>query len=156
MVTVNASDFIRETDQLKLALANTEQWLRPLAIELSGMMSFRIHSEGKATDGSLIGNYAKTYLQIRKQHKLGASEKVILVLTRKLSNSWNVFASTNNGWAVGFPDSGGAKGSASSLEKLKYAEAHFGKKIIVPTEEENIFIAARLQELINPLFLQHG
>lgn len=152
-VNVDMANFLQDAEKVKLLLANTEAWLRPIALEIAGAMSHRIHSEGLASDETKIGSYKPSYLKMRLKHKLGADPAVVLVLTRKLQNAWGVFA-TEKGWAVGFQEDTGAGKEASSLEKLEYAEKHFGKKIIELTADENKIVAQRLEEIINNLFLQ--
>ena len=71
--------------------------------------------------------------------------KVILVLSRKLSNSWGAFA-TDKGYAVGFTDSAATEG-VTGLKKIKFAEENFGKKIGDMTKEEETYAFERINEL---------
>lgn len=148
-VTIDISNFARDYEQIIEVLKDEESTLRPVAIELVGLMATRIHEDGLASDGSLIGQYSSNYLKVRERRKLGSDTNVILVLTRKLFNSWGAFA-TDHGWAVGFVDDSAVDGVTSRM-KVEFAEEHFGKPILLMTEEEEQYANDRLLENINEL-----
>lgn len=148
-VNIDLSDFVQSYEQIVEVLKDEESTLRPVAVELVGIMATRIHEDGLASDGSPIGQYSSNYLKVRERRKLGADPKVILVLTRKLFNSWGAFA-TDHGWAVGFVDDAAADG-VTSRKKVEYAEEHFGKPILDMTSEEAQYANDRLLENINEL-----
>jgi hypothetical protein len=138
---------------------NPANLLRQPVVALLGMMNNRIHNLGLASDGSQIGQYKDSYLKIRERYKhSGTDKKVILVLTRKLSNSWLPIA-TENGYGIGFTTgaataSVGVSGEGvTEMDKIIFAEQHFGKKIFDMTQEESDFvnqlIAERAAEIIN-------
>lgn len=198
MATVNIdySQFNDDLNKIKEKLSDKEAFLRPMAVELSGIMHDRIHEQGLASDGSQIGTYSSGYLKVRTgnfknskkfvrgknegklkdagvktrqrvntpfgkssfalqnieadkvpriNYHLDADPKVILVLTRKLSNSWAVFA-TDRGYAIGFTDSGATEG-VTSLKKIEYAEETYKKRIQDLTKEETDYYIERLNEL---------
>lgn len=149
IINIDFSDFEDDMDALVALLTQTELWLRPVTVELSGEMSYRIHEQGLASDGSPIGSYSSEYLNRRIKEKLGGDTRVILVRTRKLSNSWGAFA-TAEGWAVGFVDEGDGS-EADSLKKIQYNEKRFSKAIIELTEAENVMVNARLNEILTKL-----
>ena len=198
MATVNIdySKFKGDLNKIKEQLSDKEALLRPMAIELSGIMNDRIHEQGLASDGNPIGTYSEGYMKVRTgdfknsekfvrgknkgklkgagfktkqriatpfgksafttqnieadkvpriRYNLDSSKKVILVLTRKLSNSWAVFA-TDRGYAIGFTDSGATEG-VTSLKKIEYAEETYKKRIQDLTKEETQYYIERLNEL---------
>ena len=146
MVTVDLSGFEKDLQKIKDSLSDKESLLRPVCVELSGIMNDRIHEQGKASDDSEIGQYKTSYLKMREAFNHPRTErKVILVLSRKLSNSWGAFA-TDKGYAVGFTDSAATEG-VTGLKKIQYAEEHFGKKIGDMTKEEETYAFERLNEL---------
>lgn len=157
MATVNIDFtlFRQELQEIVELVKNNELTLRPVAVELVGIMHERIHDEGKASDGSRIGEYKSTYLKIRGKYKHRGDTKVILVLTRKLSNSWGAFA-TEKGYAVGFTDDDGATSGVTSLKKISYAEERFNKKIGELTEDETEYVNTRVQEIVNDLLSDYG
>jgi hypothetical protein len=159
MATINVntdpSQFIGSMDDIIAALENKEQFLRPICVELSGLMNDRIHNKALASDGSKIGTYKTSYLRIREKHKHPQTEtQVILVLTRKLSNSWGAF-STDNGYGVGFTDDGASEG-VTALKKSEYAEKNFGKKIGDLTKDESEYVNERLIELVNEIIAENS
>jgi len=144
-VNVDLSGFEKDLQKIKDSLSDKESLLRPVCVELSGIMNNRIHDEGRATDGGEIGQYSVPYLRMRQAFNHTRDRKVILVLSRKLSNSWGAF-STERGYAVGFTDSAATEG-VTGLKKIQYAEEHFGKKIGDMTKEEETYAFERLNEL---------
>ena len=148
MATVNVDlcGFEKDLQKIKDSLSDKESLLRPVCVELSGIMNNRIHEDGQASDGSGIGQYRNSYMRMREAFNHSRTErKVILVLSRKLSNSWGAFA-TEKGYAVGFTDSAATEG-VTGLKKIQYAEEHFGKKIGDMTKEEETYAFERLNEL---------
>lgn len=148
-VNIDTSGFEKDLQAIKDSLSDKESLLRPVCVELSGIMNNRIHEEGQASDGSEIGQYSVPYLRMRQAFNHTRDRKVILVLTRKLSNSWGAFA-TEKGYAVGFTDSAATEG-VTGLKKIQYAEEHFGKKIGEMTKEEETYAFERLNELSNEI-----
>ena len=145
-VNIDTSGFEKDLQKIKDSLSDKESLLRPVCVELSGIMNNRIHDEGRASDGGEIGTYKNSYLRMREAFNHPRTErKVILVLSRKLSNSWGAFA-TDKGYAVGFTDSAATEG-VTGLKKIQYAEEHFGKKIGDMTKEEETYAFERLNEL---------
>jgi len=145
-VNIDLSGFEKDLQKIKDDLSDKESLLRPVCVELSGIMNNRIHEDGQASDGSQIGQYKTSYLRMREAFKHSRTEtKVVLVLSRKLSNSWGAFA-TEKGYAVGFTDSAATEG-VTGLKKIKFAEEHFGKKIGDMTKEEETYAFDRLNEL---------
>jgi hypothetical protein len=143
-VNVDASDLNNVLQQINESFQNKEISLRPVAVELVGIMHKRIHTNGLASDNSKIGLYKQSYLQQRERKGLGTGTDVIAVYTRKLSNSWTAFATTD-GYAVGFVDQDAS--GLTALQKLKYIEERFGKKITDLTEDELQYANTRLIEL---------
>lgn len=153
-VNLNFDNLRGEFAEIMRLLEQQELWLRPIMAELSGEMAHRIHIQGTASDGSKIGSYSSAYLRQRAKNKLGSDANVVLVFSRKMSNSWGVFA-TDRGWAVGFVDDSGS-GGFSSLDKLHHVEKLFGKKIQDMTEQETAMVNERVTEIINELLSQYG
>jgi hypothetical protein len=135
-----------------------ENLFRDTSFNVMALMKRRIHTEGAASDGSAIGTYKKSYIPTRQRFKQRELSKVILSLTRKLQNSWIVFG-TDTGYAIGFQDEGissfiGDSGSVTSLDKVMFAEAHFGKKILELTEQETRYATEQIQKRIEQIIAQ--
>lgn len=159
-VNFNFEDFHSVMATMLASLEDKENFLRPVAVELAGIMHDRIHNKGLASDGGQIGEYKNSYLRMRERKGLGSSGNVIMVLTRKLSNSW-VVAPTESGYGIGFSDEGvaafiGDNSSVTSMDKMLFAEERFGKKMLDPTQDENDYAAERIAEIAETIINQYG
>ena len=150
--------------------------LREIAVSMHPVVRSRIHTDGIAADGSKIGTYSKGYMSVRtgvyksnetysKGKNKGASKpegvftkgkdkgkprpkynrtgdtKVILSLTGELEKGLEVMA-TEKGFGLGYPFEG-------NLEKLKWTEETYDKKIFALTEEEKKSVRQIAQAFIN-------
>lgn len=122
-------------------MRDKEYLLRPLAVEIIPMMKERIHADGKASDGSQIGEYANSYMRRRQDAGRGQSRKIIVALTSQLEQDWAVLA-TNTGYGVGF-------NNPFNAEKLRWVEEQKSKIISNLSAEEKQYITERVQELVN-------
>lgn len=137
--------------------------LRNVAVSMHPVVRSRIHTDGIAADGSPIGTYSKGYMSVRtgvyksnesfsKGKKKGetkptgvftkgkskgaerpkynrtADTKVILSLTGEMEKGLEVMA-TEKGFGLGYP-------VEHNLEKAKWTEETYSKKIFALTEEE--------------------
>lgn len=148
-------------------LANPEYLLRPVAFDLIALMTQRIHSDGKDSEGLAIGTYSKGYMAVRtgnysnatrnKKGKLTsagvdkngkerpkynrtADTKVVVSLTRQLENDWSVIQS-KGGYGIGFKNS-------HNYDKSQWVEATYKKKIFNLSPDEQKYAQQRFQELI--------
>jgi len=128
-------------ERLKI-LKDPEYLLRPVALGLIDKMTYRIHNEGKASDGGEIGTYSNSYLKQRqrKPYNRTGDTKIIVSLTRQLENDWSVIA-IPKGYGVGFKN-------AFNLDKARWVEGNKGKKIFSLTQDEEKYAAEYLDELI--------
>lgn len=152
------------------SLRNPDKMLRSMALATLSNIHKRVHTDGKASDGSLIGTYSKSYLAVRSgnfqnasrvkrgakkgQHKeakklgeagthirgnnmgssrptynRGTDPKVVLSLTRYMENDLSVIPLSSGGYGVGYKN-------PLNLEKAKWAEATYDKRIWALTSEE--------------------
>jgi hypothetical protein len=140
-VTVKISEKLQSSFEL---LLDREYLLRPLAIETIPLMKDRIHIDGKASDGSQIGEYANSYMRQREKAGRGQSRKVIVALTSQLEQDWSVQA-TQNGYGIGF-------NNVFNAEKMRWVEEQKGKIIANLSADEKQYINERLQELVDNAF----
>lgn len=156
MATVNfdLSKLEAALNQIVEALSDSNQSIRPIAIELSGLMQKRIHEDGVASDGTKIGTYTSPYLERRAKITGLSGNSVVLYLTGKMFSSWGAFG-TERGWGVGFQDSSDGN-NVSSGQKLKYAEEHFNKKIGDMTKEEAEYADIRLKEIADEIIKKYA
>jgi hypothetical protein len=125
-------------------LKDKEYLLRPLAIETIPLMKERIHIEGKASDGSAIGEYANSYMRAREKAGRGESRKIIVALTSQLEQDWSV-QPTPTGFGIGF-------NNPFNTQKMRWVEEQKGKIIANLSAGEKEYISERLQELVNGAF----
>lgn len=116
------------TQNRLLSLTDRQALLRPVSFDLIALMTNRIHDQGRAADGTQIGNYSNSYLKLRAAKGRGKDEKVIVSLTRQLENDWAVIP-TENGYGIGFKN-------PLNTQKAKWVEENKGKKIFKLTAEE--------------------
>lgn len=122
-------------------LNNREYLLRPVAFDIIALMTERIHSEGKASDGSGIGTYSSDYLKLRqKKFKRSSDAKIIVSLTRQLENDWSVIA-TEKGYGIGF-------NNPLNFQKAGWVEENKDKKIFKLSKPEREHAEKRLTELV--------
>jgi hypothetical protein len=140
--------------QIVEAIKDTDSTLRPIAIELKDLMQQRIHEQGLDSFGNSIGTYKQSYLDYRKKRYGLNGSNVVLILTNKMFQSWTVEA-TARGWAVGFLDTSDGK-NVSSLDKMKFAEEHFGTTIGQMTEDEENYANERLIEITNEVISRYA
>lgn len=122
-------------------VADREYLLRPVAFDIVALMTERIHEDGKASDGSMIGEYSNSYLKQRQnKYKRTADKKIIVSLTRQLENDWSVIA-TEKGYGIGFLNS-------FNFQKASWVEQNKGKTIFKLSESEREHAATMLNKLI--------
>lgn len=111
-----------------LSLTDRQALLRPVAFDVIALMTERIHDQGKAADGSQIGEYSNSYLKLREKNKRGPDKKIIVSLTRQLENDWSVIP-TQNGYGIGFKN-------PFNKQKAIWVEEQKDKKIFKLSESE--------------------
>lgn len=140
-VTTNIKQVV---DKLKAnfeLLQDKEYLLRPLAQESIANMKDRIHIKGEGSDGTQIGTYSTGYMRERAKYGRGKDTKVIVSLTRKLEQDWQVIATTN-GYGIGF-------NNPLNRQKARWVEAQKKRIIFNLSEPEKQYIRERIQELVN-------
>ena len=122
-----------------------DKMTRLQASSLMAMIRKRVHVEGKASDGSAIGNYSKSYKErVRPKHGRKEGYKVVLSLTRAMENGMVLYP-IPNGTGIGYV-------TKELLQKAKWQEkrACYGSRPIwSPTEEEREMVLKIGQNYIN-------
>jgi hypothetical protein len=129
-------------DKLKV-LRDKEYLLRPVSFGLIDKMTRRIHEEGKASDGALIGDYSKDYLKRRQKppYNRKSDRKIIVSLTRQLENDWSVIA-TDKGYGIGFKN-------PFNLKKARWVEQGKQREIFSLSKEEESYAVEYINELVS-------
>lgn len=140
-ITTNIAAVVNRIKANFELLQDREYLLRPLAQETIQNMKDRIHEKGLATDLAPIGSYSDGYMRTRAENGLGESRKVIIVLTRKLIQSWAVLP-TNTGYGIGF-------NGFLEFQKAGWVEETYKKIIFNLSPDEKEYITKRLQQLVN-------
>jgi hypothetical protein len=128
-----------------LSLSDRQALLRPVAFDLIALMTDRIHDQGKASDGSKIGEYSSSYLKLREKNKRGPDKKIVVSFTRQLENDWAVIP-TQNGYGIGF-------NNPFNKQKAQWVEQQKGKKIfklsVQEREESVLSIREQVKKLLS-------
>lgn len=144
MIKINTNIRVVSASLIKKieTLRNPKPLLREVAFDVLAMMDERIHEDGKAADGSQIGEYNSNYLRLRqKKYKLSGNKKIIVVLTRELRQNWGVIATTG-GWGIGFTN-------PNNAQKLAWVEEQKNKKIGALTKSEREYAIDKLKKLVD-------
>lgn len=156
VINIDISGFLHATQQVIQQLQNVDISVRPIAVEMVGIMHKRIHTDGLDSAGNKIGQYSSSYLRKREKKGLGKGTDVVFVYTRKLSNSWQAIR-TERGWGVGFVDGGGTSesgGPITALQKVQYYEQKTGKKILELSAAEKQYAFDRIIEIAAEIVAQ--
>lgn len=112
------------------------------ASTLMAKMRRRIHVDGLDASGKPIGTYTPSYVRYaRKEAGRQEGSKVVLSLTRTMENAM-VDVPLDDGAGVGYA-------TAEQLQKSKWCEETYGKKIFAPTEEEKQLIDKVAEDYVN-------
>lgn len=117
---------------LGLSAIDIDRMTRLQASTLMAQMRQRIHIDGKDSSGSKIGTYSLGYLKTRLKHNRSNDPNVILSLTRQMENSMTLYPITN-GTGIGYA-------TAENLQKARWCENTYKKKIFSPTAEERALV----------------
>jgi len=84
--------------------AAQDRMLRQVASDTLAQVKYRIHTDGKNSEGTPIGEYSNAYLKVRKSRKYnrGESTKVILSLTGQMENDFSIVSNTAGRYGLGF------------------------------------------------------
>lgn len=113
------------------------------ASTLMAQMRRRIHVEGLDANGEPIGTYTPSYVKYARK-KAGRQEgnKVVLSLTRTMENAMIDKPLDENSAGIGYA-------TAEQLQKSKWCEETYGKKIFAPTKEERDLMDEIAKDYIN-------
>lgn len=129
-----------------LTLQQSDSLLREICTSMIAETFDRIHVDGKKADGSQLGQYSTSYLNLRQKapYKRGSDPKVILVLTADMSNNYSIVPLSEKEYALGFTN-------PTEAQKADWLEERYGK-IWALTEQELEGVRNIVQEFINKAF----
>ncbi len=141
MVTVKVTGLQEAISKLRsklLSIAEQDSVTRIVASSMAGKVRKRIHVDGENGEGGDIGEYADSYMMIRKKNNRGASKKVILSLTRELENDFGLSMvnpiKTSGGWGIGFVRNTD-RGGVTHAEISEFLEKKYGNVWVLTKEE---------------------
>lgn len=135
MITMDSNgETVFKTIEAKLTAVDIDKMTRLQATSLMAAMRRRIHVDGLASDGREIGIYSPGYLKYtRPKHGRREGPKVVLSLTRSMENAMVLYP-IENGTGIGYT-------TAEQLQKARWQEETYKKRIFAPTEgEKNMVI----------------
>ncbi len=161
-------------------LRDKERLLRPLCFGVIDLMTKRIHIDGKASDGSLIGTYSKSYMALRTGN-YGNSERFAKgaqkgknknagVFTKKSANAGtarpnfhrsadtkvivSLTRQLENDWSVIALPNGYGVGFLNSFnfQKARWTEANYKKAIFSLSNEETEYVTETLNQMVEAAF----
>jgi hypothetical protein len=130
MITMDSNgEVVFKTVQAKLTEIDIDKMTRLQATSLMAAMRRRIHIDGLDSDGKQIGIYSPGYLKyVRPKHGRQEGPKVVLSLTRSMENAMVLYP-IENGTGIGYT-------TAEQLQKARWTEETYKKRIFAPTEGE--------------------
>lgn len=141
------TNFDRVAGGVNAALAQIIAEQQPILIAAaSGVLaqvSYRIHTEGKRSNGSDIGSYSNSYMRTRVKNNRGSDRRVILSLTRQMENDFTV-VSQGEATGLGF-------NNRTNFEKATYMEARYPGTYDLSDDEEQTIVLV-LNDYIDGIF----
>lgn len=130
MITMDSNgEVILKSVATKLTDLDIDKMTRMQAISLMAAMKRRIHIDGLDSSGKPIGIYSPGYLKYtRPKHNRKEGSKVVLSLTRSMESAMNIYP-IKGGTGIGYT-------TAEQLQKSKWNEKTYKKRIFAPTEGE--------------------
>lgn len=120
MITTNVDVSAFEELRGKLLnAAQTDALLREIATGMLSVTRTRIHEDGKRADGSSMGNYSPSYLELRKK-KGDSNSKVRLFFTGQMQNDYKIVPLSATEYGLGFSNT-------TNSDKANWSEDRFGK-----------------------------
>lgn len=150
MITTNVdvSAFAELRGKL-LNAAQTDALLREIALGMLSVTRTRIHEDGKRADGSSMGNYSPSYLELRRKPTSqggtnDSNPKVRLFFTGQMQNDYKVVPLSATEYGLGFSNT-------TNSDKANWSEDRFGK-VWALTDSELDQVRDIIREFIQKVF----
>lgn len=140
-ITSNIAEVVAKLKGALEALKNPDPLLRTVATTLLPVVHDRIHVEGKAADGSQIGEYSNSYLKLREKDGRLEGKKVVLSKTRQMENDFSVQISSDGKYGLGY-------NNPINANKVDWNEKHFNKDVFSLTEPEKELVNKTAQAYV--------
>lgn len=125
-----------------LTLAQTDSLLREIATSMLAVTRSRIHEQGIKSDGSQIGTYSPSYLELRRENGL-SNTNVNLFFTGQMQNDYKVIEISNTEYGLGYSNK-------LDADKAKWNTERYGR-IFALTDDELEQVRDIIKEYLNKL-----
>ena len=115
-----------------------DRMLRQVASDTAAQVTYRIHTEGKNSNDTPIGEYSSKYLKIREKNNRGTNPKVILSLTGQMENDFGIVSNSANKYGLGFKNSLNADKAEWLQEGTKSGQVKEHERIINRKSDKSI------------------
>ena len=126
-----------------LTLAQTDSLLREIATSMETVTRTRIHEQGIKSDGSQIGTYSPSYLELRREQKDRSNTNVNLVFTGDMEKDYKIIPISDTEYGLGYTDDNNA-------DKAKWITERYGR-IFALTDDELDQVRNIIKEYLNKL-----
>lgn len=121
--------------------------LRTVATSMLGVVRTRIHQEGKAADGSDIGQYVEGPYKKNREKRGRRTDKVNLSFSGQMDSQLSMIATSNGGYGLGWPND-------EMFKRSQGLEQKYNKKIWALSADEEQQAAAVAQNVIDSALSQ--
>lgn len=125
-----------------LTLAQTDSLLREIATSMETVTRTRIHEQGIKSDGSQIGTYSPSYLELRRENRL-SNTNVNLFFTGEMQNDYKVIEISDTEYGLGYSNK-------LNADKAKWNTERYGR-IFALTDDELSQVRDIIKEYLNKL-----
>lgn len=125
-----------------LTLAQTDSLLREIATSMLGVTRTRIHEQGIKSDGSQIGTYSSSYLEVRRENGL-SNTNVNLFFTGQMQNDYKLIEISKTEYGLGYSNK-------LDADKAKWNTERYGR-IFALTDDELDQVRDIIREYLNKL-----
>ena len=126
-----------------LTLAQTDSLLREIATSMLSVTRTRIHGQGIKSDGSQIGTYSPSYLELRKEREGRSNTNVNLVFTGDMERDYKIIPISDTEYGLGYTDE-------MSVKKAQWNTERYGR-IFALTDDELDQVRNIIKEYLNKL-----
>jgi 5'-3' exonuclease len=126
-----------------LTLAQTDSLLREIATSMESVTRTRIHEQGIKSDGSQIGTYSPSYLELRREQQDRSNTNVNLVFTGDMETDYKIIPISDTEYGLGYTDDNNA-------DKAKWITERYGR-IFALTDDELEQVRDIIKEYLNKL-----
>jgi 5'-3' exonuclease len=126
-----------------LTLAQTDSLLREIATSMETVTRTRIHEQGIKSDGSQIGTYSPSYLELRREQQDRSNTNVNLVFTGDMETDYKIIPISDTEYGLGYTDD-------KNADKAKWITERYGR-IFALTDDELEQVRDIIREYLNKL-----